>query len=94
MSVYLNKINELPIKQYIGGNNTRKGSPRGHVYKVNIRGIEYFKFQIKRAGKSSTVYFKKKKEAIKFRESVKRTKSLVIAATKAKKKNALRSLYS
>ena len=91
MSIYLNNINELVSKKRTG-NNTRRGLPRGHIYKVNIYGNEYFKFQVKRDGKSNIVYFKRKKDATKFKNSVRLSKSLKLSTIKFKKKNALRSL--
>lgn len=60
---YLNN-NIKGIKNKIKiGNNTRVGVPRNHIYKVIINKCEYWKFQIKRQGKSQIKYFKTKKHA-------------------------------
>jgi hypothetical protein len=87
----LDEIQELDGKKREGW-NTRRGSPRGHIYKVHISGKKYFKFHLKRDNKSTIVYFNKKKDAVAFRDTVKETKSLRLSVTKMNKRNSLRSL--
>lgn len=57
------------------GNNTRQGSPRNHVYKVNIYGFEYWKFQIHRKNKHKTKYFKTRKDAVSFVKKLNKVKN-------------------
>lgn len=62
------------------GHNTRKGTPRNHVYKILIGGHKYYKFQLKREDMGSLVrYFKRKKDANAYREILRKTKSLRLA---------------
>jgi len=61
-----------PMKR--AGHNTRKGSPKNHIYKVNINEYTYYVFRIHRGGKSFTKYFKKKSEAKQFGEILKQKK--------------------
>lgn len=45
------------------GVNTRKGSPRNHIYRVEINGIVYYKVHFHRDQQSVIKYFKKRKDA-------------------------------
>jgi len=62
---YLPTIKGLGTKQR-QGYNTRKGTPRVHVYKVQIYGNTYFKVQLHRGLQNVSKYFKLKREAKNF----------------------------
>lgn len=60
--VYVGNVWGLPRLKRVG-NNTRKGTPRKHVYSVVIYGIKYFKVQFHRNDESVIKYFKLKRDA-------------------------------
>lgn len=61
-NVYVGNVWGLPRLKRVG-NNTRKGTPRKHVYRVVIHGIKYFKVQFHRNDESIIKYFKLKRDA-------------------------------
>lgn len=75
---YLSAIEGLPVKKREGF-NTRRGSPRNHVYKVTIGDYVYFKVHIKRDNKSYIRYFKLKKDAKKFASLLDKYKNFQLA---------------
>lgn len=68
------------IKGTREGHNTRKGSPRNHVYKVMIGKYLYWRFVIHRSGKLYSKYFKQRKEAHEFRQILEIVKDYKVAS--------------
>lgn len=75
--IYLGNIKNLPEIKLSHSYNTRIGSPRGHVYKINIVGYTYFKVHIKRKNQCFIKYFKLKREAKAYVETLRMSKILI-----------------
>lgn len=69
------KIRPFSNSTKISNWTTRKGSPRGHIYKKTITGNQYYVVALHRDNKYKSKYFKTRTEAVNYVQFVKQTRS-------------------